>query len=579
MSAIWDRFRKSSETLTDRLDVNQWDIVHVIVVILGLAVVGTGGYFLGWPAWRHWQNRRSLVQAGKFERAGDYRSLILALRRATQLAPNDPATWRETAGLLGQINSPESLIARQRLVQLAPEDVALRLALAKEAIKFARLDVAQSALAGVGAAGRQGVAFHRLAASLAAAQGRTGDLEVELKAVLAASPGDLDAGFGYATLRLWGTDPIAASAARAELDHMLLRPSLRIRAAIELISEASSRGDPRAVVDVLNLLLTRFAPGVAGDFSSPAVPGWTGLLAGMKAAAAPTPADVALMARWLAGLGRWSEAVTWLDSLPPAVQTADAVADVAAQLSAEHDDFTRLGRLLRAGAWGTWPPEAQTLAIASRIQVLHFSRESGRLTWADAMAASDGSPAGLKALARLGSIWGDRDGEELVLKTVLRHDPDAFWAYDASRTLYLAKDDLPRLWDLYGAWCLQFPDDPAIAAARTMLGCVLDRVDPNAITAAAQLRTRFPDSLPAQVAYAAALWRGGREVDAWRVLAALPPAARERRDVSFWVALIQADLGHVPEATAALRRVMPEVTSREERTLLEIAAAKVGYIS
>jgi len=576
MRALWLKFRKPVERMTDRLTEAQLDSVRVILALLAIAVIGSAGYFAGWPAWQRWQNRRSLSQAETFAGKGDFRSLILVLRRATQLAPNDIETWRKTARLLGEIRSPDELVARERLVQLAPRDMALRLALAQEAVDASRFDIAESALAGVDGATRQGVAFHRLAASLAAAQGRSTDLEKEFKAILALAPADLDARFGYAALRLWGTDQEAREAARAELEKLLMEPSLRVRAAIELLSEASNQDDPQLVAEVLDLLLARFAPGTPADFSTPAAPAWTALLAGVKAAAAASPADAALVARWLAAMDRWAEALSWLESLPPGVRTAAGVTDIAAQLSAEHGDLPRLGRLLRGGAWGDWPASAQTLAIASRIQSLHFGKETARTTWKDATAACGKSSAGFRALSRLASIWGDFDGEDGVLQAALREDPRAFWAYDALRTLYVANDDLPRLWDLYGAWSQQLPDDASIAAARIMLGSVLDRGG-SGVAAAGQLRARFPGSLPAQVAYAAALWRGGRAAEAWPVLAALPPEALERPDVSFWVALVQADRGHPMEAAAALRRVMPRITGKEEKSLLQAAAVKVGF--
>ncbi len=560
---------------TDELTETQWDTLRALLLVVVLGGAGAGGYFLGLPAWRHWQNRRALAQAAAFAQQRDYRDLMLALRRATELAPGDMDSWRAVGQLLAEVGSPDTLVAREQLARLAPEDMALRLALAEDALRFGRIDTVESTLGSLDSAARRDVAFHRIAAALAMALGRTADLDRELQAILAAEPGNLDAQFTYAALRLWSPDPAASAAGEAELERLVGEPAFRVRAGVELLSSSSRLGGPAKVADILRLLLARFAPGAAPDFSAPTVPAWNPLIEGIKSAAAPSGPDVALVARWLSEIGRWPEALAWVDTLPPAVRNARLVADISAEICAEHDD-ARLPGLLRAGAWGEWPEGAQVLALAARVQQLHYGEDHARQTWTDAIAASADSVVGLRALARLASEWRYFGGEEAVLRRILEREPKAFWAYGALRTLYLQRGDLARLFDLYGAWGRQLPDDPSIVSAGIMLGAVLDHTDPSTLAQAAALRARFPGSLPAQVAHAAALWRMGRAADAWAILSTAPAAARLRPDVSFWVALIQADLGHRAEAAAAVARAQPGAVSREEKALLQEAAAKAN---
>ncbi len=576
MPAWYKKLTRPDWRWVDDLTETQWDSLRALVVIAGIGLVAAAAYFLGLPVWRRWQNRQSLREAEVFVERRDYPSLMLALRRAVVLAPGDITTWREASRLLSEIGSPETLVAREQLSRIAPQDMALRLALAEDALKFGRIDKAEAALAGLDSAARQDVAFHRLAAALAMSLGRTGDLERELKAILAAAPGNLDARFTYAALRFWQPDPAESAAGEADLEKLVFEPSIRIRVAVELLSSSSRLGSPGKVSDVLLLLLSQFAPKAAPDFSSPRVPAWDSLVDGMKAASLSSPTDAALMARWLASIGRWQEALSWFDSAPAAVRGAPIVADIAAEISAEHDDIPRLARLLRNGAWGDWPASAQVLATASRVQMLHFSEARGHQTWTDAIEACGDSTAGLRALARLASGWRYYDGEEDVLERILLKDPKTFWAYAALRTLYLQRGELQRLWALYDAWSIQLPDDPSIASAGMMLGSVLGRTDPPTLSRAAALRSRFPESLPAQVAYAASLWRLNEADKAWPVLAALSPAVLERRDVSFWEALVQADLGRRSEALAAIARARPGATFAEEQALLRAASAKVG---
>jgi predicted Zn-dependent protease len=578
MQPILRNFRRAGERLGERMTEAQWDAVRAAAILLVLAALGAAGYFFGWPAWKRWQNHRALAQATAFAKTGNTRSVILALRRATQLEPEDVETWRETARLLEQVNSPDEVIVRSQLLQLVPNDMNARLALAQDALKFGRYDMAEAAVAGLSPAARQDLAYHRFAATLAASLNRNDDLEKEVRAILALKPDDLDARFTYASLRLWGNDPAAVGTARAELVALLRAPTVRVRAAIQLLAEASRQGDPARVRDVLVVLLARFAPGAAPDFSAPAIPAWNTLIDAVKSAAASSPGDAVIVMRWLASMGRAPDALAWHDTLPAAVRDTGRMKDIAAELSAGQDDLERLSRLLRAGAWGDWPANAQTLALASRLQTLRFSAQRGRQTWDDAIGASGNSLVGMRALARLASIWHNPEGEERVLRDILRRNPKIYWAYGALRTLYLAHSDLGPLLDLYGAWSAELPDDPSVASARIMLGCLLNRAGPDAIARAAELRARFPASLPAQMASAAALWRGGRPAEAWSILAALPPTVLSREDIAFWTALIQADLGHGPEAIAAIRLAAPAASSQEERLLLERAAAKAGVM-
>ena len=565
--------------VTDHLSETAWDILQGLVILALIGGLSAAGYFIGVPAWRHWQNRQALAEAEGFAQARDYRSVMLALRRATELEPGDRATWQAASRVLTEIGSDETLIARQQLTQIVPGDMASRLALADEALRLGRFDAAESAIRGLDAAARQDIAFHKFAAALAAAMGRPAEAERELRFILAAEPNDLEARFNYAALRLWSADPGASRDGAAELEKLLGERPVCVRAAIELLASESRLGDSAHITHMFVRLLARFAPAAAYDFTDPAPRVWTALVDGIKAVAASSPADAALTARWLAGGDRWPEALTFIETLPAAVRDSPPVADIAAEISAEHDDLPRLERLLSDGAWGDWPKNAQALALASRIQVLRFGKEHGRQTWDDAIAAAGESATGLRSLARLAAEWHSYEGEELVLHRIVERDPKIFWAYAALRTLYLQHGDFPQLWMLYAAWSKQMPDDPSIAATWMLLGSLLDHADWPMVVRATELHTRFPDSLSLQVAYAAVLWRQHRAEEAAAILTALPTAAQDRPDISFWIALVQADLGHSDAASAAIIRARSSANSKEEKGLLVQAESKVGMVS
>jgi len=557
----------------DHLTAAQWDGIRVLGFGAALLIGGAGSYWIGHPLWARWQNHQALAEARRFAAQKDYANLVLALRRATQLEPNDLATWQETARELAGIGSPEAVAAREQAARLAPGDPALRAALVEEALRFGRYDAAQAALAGFSPAAQREVVYHRLEVALATAEGHELELERQLAALIAVEPGNLNARFTYAALRLWNADPVGAAAARASLAELQREPSVRIRATIELLAEAARQRDPARIQAILGRSVGVFAPGTLRDFHGANSPGWNALLAGMqRAAEGGPPSDAALLARWLADLGRRPEALAWLKGLPAAARETPAVRDVAAELSAEEGDFADLSRLLGQGAWGDWPEAARVLALAARVQALHGDPDGGRASWTDAIAACGDSLAGLRALGRLAVAWHDSAGAEAAWRAIIDRDPSAAWAYAALRNSYLARHDRGRLMSLYTRWAAQAPRDDALAAEWITLAAVLDRVTPDL---AVRARLLNPDTPGASAAQAAVLWRRGDDHGAWSILAALPASERTAPGTALWVALVAADLG-LPEAGSDLAEAGGSPREGEELALLRAAAAKVG---
>jgi hypothetical protein len=557
----------------DRLTEAQWDSVRVLAVGAALLVGGYGLYRAAHPFWARWQNRQALAEAQRFADQKDYPNLVLALRRATELEPNDLATWQETARELAEIGSPEAIAAREQAARLAPGDEAMRVAWVEEALRFGRYDAAQAALAGFSAAAQREVAYHRLAVALATAEGGELEIERQLAALIAVEPGNLNARFTYAALRLWNADPVGAAAARAALSELQREPSVRIRATIELLAEAARQRDPARIEAVLGRSVGIFAPGTLRDFHGANSPAWNALLTGMqRAAESGPPSDAALLARWLADLGRRPAALAWLQGLAPAERDDSTVRDIAAELSAEESDLSALARLLGQGAWGVWPAAARSLALEARAQMQHGEAAKGRETWQAAIAASAGSLTGLRALGRLAVAWHDADGAEGAWSAIIARDPRAAWAYAALRGSYLARHDRGRLMALYTRWVTLAPRDDRLAAEWITLACVLDRITPDM---ALRARMLSPDVPGAAAAQAAILWRRGDAAGAAAILAGVPAAEKAQPDTAFWLALVDADLG-LPGTAAALANADRAPRDGEELALLRVAAAKAG---
>jgi tetratricopeptide (TPR) repeat protein len=567
-------------SFSDNLTESQWDALRAALIIGGLALVGAVGYWVGQPAWAHWQSRQALAQSRAFEAKKDIPSMLLALRRATLLAPRDRFVWEETARELAEIGSPEEVTAREELARLRPGDRLVQLAFAQEALRFGRLDTAKTALDAMDDSTKNDLAYQRLAVRLAVAEGQPDDLRRQLSKLIELEPANANARFTLAALNLWSADPAAVEAARRTLDGLLDDPAVRIRAAIELVSEAARHGTPLRVHQVIGRCLDVFARGSAAQQTHSELPAWEALLGGMKQAAPANAADTALLARWLADLRRRPEALAWLEGMPPALRSSPAVLDLIAQLAAEEKDDAAVAAALADRAWGPWPADAWKLAIKYRQQTDRPSFAQAApgapppIAWPDVIKASGDSLDGLRNLGRLANAWGRPQEAEAAWLGIVDRAPTVKWAYQALESSELSRRDLNGLLALYNRWAQAFPLDDTVAERWAMVAAVLDR-----ITAATAGRVGgiVATDAPAVLAKAAVLWRRGRPEEAEKLLDTLPASDRGGNGESFWVALTESDLNHREAAAAALKLAFGYPRGREEQALLLAAAKKVHY--
>lgn len=553
----FNQFREQWRERWGNLYETQRDLIRLAVAALLLLVLGYAGYLFLREPLREWRGRKALAQAESYLEQGEYRSALLALKRATLLTPNDPATWRVVAGHLDRLGLPESLVAHENLAQLEPDDPAQQLALARQALRFDNPRLAAEALARMPEKSAAGAEYHRIAAALALATGED-ELYVEaLRALLAIEPRDPLARFNLAVVNLWRDDPAKNAAARRVFHELLQEPEVRLRAAVELLKDAARQRDPAAAETV----------GRAIDAALPTPPdvaalpdGWPRLRAKLLATA-ESPAEVVLLAGWLGSIGQATEALAWVGRLPAPLQSDAAVADLAVTLSAQSGSLPQLANWLEAGGWGAVPSRVIELAVRSR-------RESSREAWLQAIVQAKDSAPALRALARLALIWDNPAGATEALEALLRLQPRDEWTCHQLEEAYLAQERTMKLWELYDTWREFAVERVRVTARWWMLSTVLNRLSPDAQEGVARFAEKNDSSALAAAAQSAVWWRLEQFRDAWAVLNALSPEQRDTPAVIYWLALTGAAVGdeHAAEMLEAARSLawLPE-----ERALLD----------
>jgi hypothetical protein len=546
---------------------------------LPVLVLGAVAWHKGVPAWRVWKQQRQLVRAGEFAAQKDNRQALVALQKATEGASGDPRIWREAVQLLTQIGSPEVVGAMQRLVRLEPSDLGLRVALIKAALQFGEAATAASSLDVLEKSGRDDPAFHRLAMAVAVVLGKSDEFERHLVVLVQAEPDNLSARFHLAALRLWSLDEDKSAEARFELVKLTRDPSMRLRAALERLKFAVATREPARLDEEVAALLGEFKPGAGvglkdgGRRGEP--PGWSQLVMVLQEDAAETAGLVALTARWMGGQNLHADALAWLDTLPAEMRMASEVAAAEAVLTAGMDNMSRLEDLLKAGALGAVPTESIFLALAARVQTLRTGETRARATWEDAVAASRESLSGLRVLAELGSIWKDNEGTDAALWELVSRYPGEYWAYEALRVSFSAKNDMDKLWGLYQIWAPRLRDDKKLQQNWIKLGALLNRSDSAQWKRAEEmLREEGPGaSRDTLVAAIGARWRAGRLADAQQALELLPKASRKEPEILFWEAILAAARDDQARLDEVMERLLPDALPREERQILAGAVA------
>ncbi|MBI3886977.1 MAG: hypothetical protein HY302_14805, partial [Opitutae bacterium] len=470
-----------------QLPVIQQELFKLLALILLVGTFGLGVFFAGKPFWRGWRQQAALRQARQFAESHDYRNAVLALRRATEENVSDLETWRVVADFLAEIGSPEAITARKNAVNLSPQDNSLRLAYVIEALRYGEIQSAQEALAAAREGAHKDIAFHQMAAAIAMALRRKGDLAGQLERILQFDPQNPEARFNLAALRVWGDDPARSAPAVQELRD-LTGPAnpMRVRAALELLKFAARTGGRTEVDALVAFLHTNFcgrppsATQVRDNGGQP--PGWFALLEAMKAGAAKDPFDAAPMARWMASVSMRREALAWLEELPPALRRGPVVGSSYIDLIVAVDDPERLRRVLvDGGALGKIEPAVVDLAFAARWQRAHLLEARGRTTWDDAIGASSGSLNARRALLRLADAWGDREGAEAVLRRIVQDYPGERWAVEALRLSYAQRRDTEKLLQLYTVWTGRAPDNRPVQRTWVMLSLLLNRATPEVL--------------------------------------------------------------------------------------------------
>ena len=553
--------------------------IRALAVVAGLAIAFFGGnlaYDAVKPRYKTWKQERALTKAREYLAQHDAANAKLSLDIALLTAPGSPDAWRVAADLLEQVGAAQTLRLRRQVVQLAPDSMADRAALVATALRFRDLPTARDTLVDLTPeqANRPEALKAALAYALATDAAPVADaLYDRLRAL---DPQEPSLELAQATLHLRHPKEEKSGAARARLAVFADQPETAAQACRALLADALVRQDFTAarpwaerlaalpgatLADQLHLANLELL--VAGKPLPEVLPP-------LAERAKTSAADSVELARWLVAQRQGAEALRYLQSLTPELQTARPVADLRAQLQLQRGDWAALTAELEAGAWGPLPPETIKLALAARLMAERDRPSLRRQIWDEAVDSTAHNLGGLRMLTRLSGHWQWEEETERALWAVAKGFPEENWAPLALFYGYREKDkasemrELALLLSQRNAGVARFHHDWALLDLLTNPTAQWNR--PKDVLK--QLHEVAPQNPYFITSYALALSQAGRNREALTLVEKLPETDRLLPTRAPYLAAVYAGARRreAAERYLAAAESMPLLT--EERTLL-----------
>ena len=342
-----------------------------------LALIVTAGCSWIW-VYPWWTERNAISMARQWLAAGRLDYAAGAVQQALIKAPDRPDVWQLAAELARrQKNLPLAVERARYAAKLAPEDTALVLAWATDALLANLTDEAERALATLPSAEiADSAAAQRIAGEIARRRVRLTSArnhfeaalrldgpvaidEVPLGTVLIYSRESTERRRGLALLARWtGDRDWGANALRTLLGDALDHDD---RPAMLRWAEAL-RAHPRCTLGDIPNCLRALARADESHFAA--------VVALLEANSAGNPVQAAQLIEWLNQIGRSPEAVHWLDGLPPALTRNPPVLVVAAEALRLSSEWMKLS---------AWVDEANWSGDVEFLRLLYGLQASRRL--------------------------------------------------------------------------------------------------------------------------------------------------------------------------------------------------------
>lgn len=543
------------------------------LALIALVVAGSlaGTLYASYRGYTQWRQARLLRQTRDHLAKADLKQAVLTIRQAVQNAPNDVPTCRLMAEVAERANSPVAVFYRQRLVELQPEVATNRVMLAKTALAFTDLRVADQALKEVPEPARQNFDYQWAAALLCIPTHREPEAESHLLAAMQFAPTNTAAPLKLAALRLQANDTNRQHQARALL--LALRTNAAARPdALRMLTEDAGRTGQATTALAYSADLFKSSEEFRDSLLRLQVihrfqrDDYPALLVGVKARAKENPHQAFELTQWLRSSGQADDAEAWLKRVPETVRHQLPLAPLYAGALEKQAAWKELEAFVRGQNWGRREPVR--LVFATRALRAQGNQLAAAVEWRKAIKTADKDLASLRELLEITSTWKWETETQELLWQVINNWPKDKVAFLALSARLTQAGNTTGLRTLFTRVSQAEPDNLAVKNNLVMASLLLDARDKASHQKAQELFATDPTHPVFVSTYAFSLYLQQKPAEALAAFAKLKAEQLLEPGVAAYYGLILTANGRAAEAGKFLQAARQAQLLPEETALL-----------
>jgi tetratricopeptide (TPR) repeat protein len=482
-------------------------LASVVVVVLGA---------VGYQGQLEWRRQKALAATRVFLSQGDYEHAALSLRHALELGPATAEDCRQAAEMCERGGSREAIFWRQRAANLGGHGVRDECLLARTALRFEDVPLAEITLRALKVGAQQSADYHQAAGELAWALDKKDEAAAHWSEMVRLEPANREYRLASAKAALLSPDSRRANEARDELEGLRADPELQIQALRLLIEDArrtrrdsakvslspspaaSPKGDTRRLIDLLQQLTRSSRIEFADEFLALDVlrelkrPEFPAFLGNLQRASAERPEAIGKIISWMSGNDLAFEALTWLKSLSPRISAEPPVSFAVAEALIARKDWKALQIHVAAADW----PQQRDIVPLIRARLWREQGYYGKMFGVERVIEATGrDPSRLWALAQFSMRWGWRVESEKLLWAIVDSPSAQEGALLHLQRIYTEDNDSNGLYRVAKAQCQLHPRDDKARSDLALLSLITGQDDVEADGGRARIGERDQEGI------------------------------------------------------------------------------------
>ena len=294
-------------------------------------------------------------------------------------------------------------------------------------------------------------------------------------------------------------------------------------------------------------------------------------LAACQEEASKNTTKLTQMTFWLMEHKQAAQALVWLQSLPPDIQTNPPAAVFLVQCQILQQQWNAVQKTASKENWGNMEFMRHAyIAYAMRQQ---GSTASSRAEWDIAVSDAQGRLDKMNTLVGSAAQWNWADETQQLLWSIVQNFPQAQWAQEALEGILYRHGSTRPLMQLFSMQVNRKPSDLAAKNNLAIVAMLLRAQEINPYGLAQEVYQQDPTNSFYECTYAFSLHLQGKNADALKIMQQLPPKTLENGSTPGYYGVVLKAAGDNDQAGVYLKRSLKGQLLPEERALFQQALA------